>query len=59
MTARPNRDPVANSAFEGFLLDRVDVAVIANDERGRITHWNRFAEELFGWSRREAIGRDA
>jgi PAS domain S-box-containing protein len=35
----------------------VQQAVIATDPRGRITHWNRFAERLYGWSAAEVLGR--
>jgi diguanylate cyclase (GGDEF)-like protein/PAS domain S-box-containing protein len=31
-------------------------AVIGMDEQGRITDWNSRAEEIFGWSKQEAIG---
>ena len=41
------------------LLDEVDVSVIATNEAGQITHWNRGAERLFGWTRVEAIGARA
>ncbi|MGH8935798.1 MAG: PAS domain S-box protein [Acidimicrobiia bacterium] len=35
----------------------VGAAVLATDTTGTITHWNRYAEALFGWSAAEAIGR--
>ena len=38
-------------------LDEVDVAVIAVDEVGCITHWNRGAERSYGWTSEEALGR--
>ena len=41
------------------LLDEVNVCVVATDDEGLITHWNRGAESLYGWSSREAIGRPA
>ncbi|HEY1595801.1 MAG TPA: PAS domain S-box protein, partial [Thermoleophilaceae bacterium] len=44
--------------FHSLLLDEVDVAVVATDLKGTVTHWNRFAEELFGYARAEALGRD-
>jgi len=40
------------------MLDEVDVAVMATDLDGRMTHWNRGAERLFGWTREQALGRD-
>ena len=39
------------------LLDAVGQAVIVTDVRGAITYWNRFAEELYGWSAQEVMGR--
>ncbi len=38
------------------ILDTAQDAFIAMDEEGRIVEWNRFAEQLFGWERREALG---
>jgi PAS domain S-box-containing protein len=43
--------------FQARLLDCVQQAVIATDAAGKIVYWNRFAEELYGWSADEAIGR--
>jgi len=37
-------------------LDSIGEAVLRTDKRGNITYLNRFAEELIGWSRDEAIG---
>jgi PAS domain S-box-containing protein len=39
------------------LLDEVDVAVVATDAAGVVTHWNRTAARLYGWTEREAKGR--
>jgi PAS domain S-box-containing protein len=39
------------------VLDQVDLAVIATDAEGIVTHWNARAEALYGWMREEAIGR--
>jgi len=47
----------AEVRFQGHLLDHVEVAVIATDVRGSITHWNAHATRLYGWSRAEALGR--
>ncbi|HIJ89775.1 MAG: PAS domain S-box protein [Desulfobulbaceae bacterium] len=33
-------------------------AIIMMDSDGRITFWNKAAEQIFGWSREEALGQD-
>jgi len=43
--------------FQAKLLDEVGQAVIATDLDGKITYWNQSAEELYGWSAEEALGR--
>jgi PAS domain S-box-containing protein len=54
------RDPSADErlAFLTSLLNTVEQAVIATDNQGRILHWNRFAEKLYGWPADETSGRD-
>ena len=44
--------------FQAHLLDTVNQAVIATDLAGTITYWNRFAEEQYGWSAAEVLGRN-
>ena len=44
-------------SFQARLLDSVEQAVVAVDLQGRITHWNAFAEKLYGWSAEETLGR--
>lgn len=51
------REAELEIARQAALLDEVDVAVVASDLDRRITHWNRGAEQLYGWSATEAIGR--
>jgi PAS domain S-box-containing protein len=54
-----NTSPVSPSpGFEAYLLDQVQAAVIGTDLAGAITHWNRGAEVMFGWTLQEALGRD-
>ncbi len=43
--------------FQRRLLDAVGQAIIATDLQGQIIYWNRAAEELYGWSREEVMGR--
>ncbi|MGW1463405.1 PAS domain-containing protein [Streptomyces sp. NPDC002308] len=40
------------------LLDGMDTALFALDAAGTVTHWNRQAERVLGWSAAEVVGRD-
>lgn len=44
--------------FQAHLLEQVPAAVIATDLEGMVTHWNRHAEDLYGWSREDVLGRN-
>lgn len=44
--------------FQAQLLEQVKAAVIATDLEGTVIHWNDHAEELYGWSREETLGRN-
>ena len=39
------------------LLDGMDAALCAFDADGVVTHWNREAERILGWTPAEAVGR--
>src|SRR5947209_5636167 len=52
---RPSEDILQ---LKANLLDALSAAVIATDIKGNITYWNRFAEELYGWSAKETVGRN-
>ncbi|MFI6003666.1 SpoIIE family protein phosphatase [Streptomyces sp. NPDC051366] len=43
----------------GGLLDVLSVAAVVLDTEGRITLWSPQAQDLFGWSAREALGKYA
>jgi two-component system, cell cycle sensor histidine kinase and response regulator CckA len=43
---------------ERAILDRVGNAIILSDTKGAITYWNRGAEEIYGWSEKEALGQN-
>lgn len=43
--------------FHSDILAQANSAVIATDMEGKITFWNPKAEELFGWSPQEVMGR--
>ncbi|GHB16907.1 MULTISPECIES: PAS domain-containing protein [Streptomyces] len=57
----PGREPpagtVPGSQLLAALLDGMDAALCAFDADGAITHWNREAERILGWSAAEAVGR--
>nr|WP_258016451.1 PAS domain-containing protein [Streptomyces sp. AJS327] len=39
------------------LLNGMDAALCAFDAEGVVTHWNREAERILGWTRADAVGR--
>jgi len=41
------------------MLDLSNDAMMVRDFHGRIRYWSKGAEELYGWSREEALGRKA
>jgi PAS domain S-box-containing protein len=43
--------------FLAQLLDAVGQAIIATDLQGTVLYWNRCAEQLYGWSAQEVVGR--
>src|SRR5215212_4227011 len=43
--------------FQARVLEAVGQSVIATDLEGNILYWNRAAEEIYGWSSEEALGR--
>jgi PAS domain S-box-containing protein len=43
--------------FQARILESVGQAVVASDAHHRVVYWNRAAEDLYGWTRAEAIGR--
>lgn len=45
--------------FQANLLDSVEQAVVASDLDGVIFYWNHHAEKMYGYSKEEAIGRNA
>ncbi|WP_326628285.1 MULTISPECIES: PAS domain-containing protein [unclassified Streptomyces] len=50
-------DPIPGSELLAALLDGMDAALCAFGADGTITHWNREAERILGWSAEEAVGR--
>lgn len=52
-----SRPDGGDSILLDALLDGMDAALCAFDESGTVTHWNREAERLLGWSATDAVGR--
>ena len=48
----------AQLARQSQILDQIHESVLTMDQMGYITSWNRGAEELFGYTALEAIGRN-
>ncbi|GAA0489197.1 PAS domain-containing protein [Streptomyces olivaceiscleroticus] len=46
-----------DSGLLAALLDGMDAALCAFDADGTVTHWNREAERILGWTADEAVGR--
>jgi PAS domain S-box-containing protein len=59
LTASGNAESHRGVPRDDQVLDQVGLAVIATDADGVVTTWNVRAEELLGWTRREAVGRRA
>ncbi|WP_420865386.1 PAS domain-containing protein, partial [Streptomyces pathocidini] len=53
-TARTHRE---HADLLAALLDGMDAALCAFDADGVVTHWNREAERILGWTAGEAVGR--
>ncbi|MEE1789608.1 PAS domain-containing protein [Streptomyces sp. BE308] len=53
----PEAGAIPGSELLAALLDGMDAALCAFDAGGTITHWNREAERILGWSAEEAVGR--
>jgi PAS domain S-box-containing protein len=51
------RKAVERIEFQAHMLEAVGQAVVATDREGHVIYWNRAAEELYGWSATEALGR--
>lgn len=56
-TTPPSHSGRDDSGLLAALLDGMDAALCAFGADGVITHWNREAERILGWSPEEAVGR--
>ncbi|MFF7975267.1 PAS domain-containing protein [Streptomyces sp. NPDC007905] len=53
----PAPEESGGSDLLAALLDGMDAALCALDADGVVTHWNREAERILGWTAAEAVGR--
>jgi len=53
------REARARIDEQAALLDHAQDAIVVQRIDGGITYWNKGAQRLYGWSRDEAMGRDA
>ena len=53
------REARARIDEQAALLDHAQDAILVQRIDGGITYWNKGAQRLYGWSREEAMGRDA
>jgi len=61
VAAQQRAEEVLRQTTEKFeaLIDASPLAIILRDAEGRVEKWNPAAEQLFGWTEREVIGREA
>ena len=57
-TERKNREAEAKNKFKADLLNTIGQAVLSTDNNGIINFWNKAAEEIYGWTSEEAIGKN-
>jgi sigma-B regulation protein RsbU (phosphoserine phosphatase) len=56
--ARLYQDAQREKRYLGSLVQNSPVAIVATDLNGNVVSWNPAAEELFGYTQAEAIGRN-
>ncbi len=45
--------------FQAGLLANINDAVVATDDQFHITYWNRAAEQIYGWTAAEVVGKNS
>ncbi|MEO8764380.1 MAG: PAS domain S-box protein, partial [Ginsengibacter sp.] len=48
----------AENVFKANLLNTIGQAAVALDINGIINYWNKAAEDIYGWTKEEAIGKN-
>ncbi len=46
-------------AFQASLLANINDAVVATDDQYHITYWNKAAEQIYGWTASEVMGKNS
>jgi PAS domain S-box-containing protein len=59
VTRQPAPEPSSSPVSERAVIDALARAIIVTTADGRIVLWNRSAEQLYGWSEEEVLGRTA
>lgn len=59
LLALQNQNAMKTLAAQARLLDLSHDMIFVRDQAGVITFWNRTAQEIYGWSAHEALGRVA
>ncbi len=44
--------------FQSDILEQIENAVIVTNLEGKVTYWNKKAEELYGWKEEEVLGEN-
>lgn len=57
MMGRLQRDLTQKTAYLDLLVESSGNPIIATDRKGIITGWNKAAENIYGWTKEEALGR--
>lgn len=48
----------AGNVFKAELLNTIQQSVVATDENGVVTYWNKAAEKMYGWKAEDAVGKN-
>jgi PAS domain S-box-containing protein len=59
LSAKEARDAAEGLREQAQLLDLAHDAILSLDWNGQIRFWNRGAEQMYGWTQTEAVGRVA
>jgi two-component system, LuxR family, sensor kinase FixL len=59
LAALRNRKAAENLSDQAALLDLTHDAIFVRDRNDIVTYWNAGAEALYGWPRKEALGKNA